>query len=125
MSEAVVKAIAAVPPGPWAVSVSGGADCVALLALVQRRVDVQPHVVHLDHETREGASGADARFVAELCGAWGITCTVARRTGIEVEIAGLPGNLSARFRAVRLELYRRVCEAERLQGVVLAHHADD
>jgi tRNA(Ile)-lysidine synthase len=118
-------AIALVPAGPWAVAVSGGADSVALLSLVRRRADIRAHVVHLDHETREGASAADARFVAELCAAWGIACTVARRGEVEPDRGALPVNLSARFRAARLALYRQVCAREGLQGVVLAHHAGD
>ena len=34
-------------------------------------------------------------------------------------------NRSARFRAARFALFRRVASAEQLEGVVLAHHADD
>jgi tRNA(Ile)-lysidine synthase len=118
-------AIALVPAGPWAVAVSGGADSVALLSLVRRRADIRAHVVHLDHETRAGASTVDARFVVELCAKWEIPCTVARRGEIEADAGALPVNLSARFRAARLALYRQVCAREGLQGVLLAHHAGD
>jgi tRNA(Ile)-lysidine synthase TilS/MesJ len=37
----------------------------------------------------------------------------------------LPKNLSARFRAIRIELFRRTVEREKLLGVILAHQADD
>jgi tRNA(Ile)-lysidine synthase len=37
----------------------------------------------------------------------------------------LPCNLSARYRAARLELFRTVVAREQLTGVILAHHADD
>ena len=37
----------------------------------------------------------------------------------------LPSNPSARYRAARLALFREVAAAHRLDGVLLAHHADD
>jgi hypothetical protein len=37
----------------------------------------------------------------------------------------LPANRAARFRAVRLAFFRRVCEERGLAGVILGHHTDD
>jgi hypothetical protein len=51
--------------------------------------------------------------------------TVALREEVERDLAVLPRNLSARFRAARLALFRRVVTAHGLRGVLLAHHADD
>jgi tRNA(Ile)-lysidine synthase len=118
-------AVAAVPGGAWAVGVSGGADSVALLALLRRRADLRCHAVHLDHETRAGESAADARFVTELCANWGVNVTIARRGELERGEGEWPANQPARFRALRLELFRQVCAAQGLRGVILAHHADD
>jgi tRNA(Ile)-lysidine synthase len=42
-----------------------------------------------------------------------------------MDVGRLPANLAARFRAVRLEHFRRVCAGNALGGVILAHHADD
>ena len=120
-----MDAVASVPPGRWAVGVSGGADSVALLSLLRGRPDLSLHVVHLDHETRGQASTADALFVAELSAKWGLACTVARWRDVEAEVAPDVKNPSARFRAGRRVLFRRVAAAHDLQGVVLAHHADD
>jgi len=123
--ELLEKAIAAVPAGAWAVGVSGGADSVALLTLLRRRSDFKLQVVHLDHETRQGQSAADAQFVAELCARDGIACTIARRSELEPLAAELPANRSARFRALRFALFQTVCKAHSLNGVILAHHAGD
>jgi tRNA(Ile)-lysidine synthase len=119
------RAIDAVPAGRWAVAVSGGADSVALLRLLSTRQDLLLHVVHLDHQTRAQASTDDARFVAELAGKLRIACTIALRSEIEPSLADPPENPSARYRAARLELYRRVVGERDLNGVILAHHADD
>lgn len=114
-----------IPSGGWAVGVSGGADSVGLLMLLQGRPGLSLHVVHIDHQTRGQASSDDARFVAELAGRLGIAATIARRDEIEPGMNSLPKNLSARFRAIRLELFRRVAASENLQGVILAHQAHD
>jgi len=114
-----------IPHGRWAIGVSGGADSVALLLLLHERPEISLHVVHLDHQTRGEESTADAEFVRELAGKLKLPATIARRDQIEPEMNALPKNRSARFRAIRLELFRRVVEREKLDGVVLAHHADD
>lgn len=114
-----------VPPGRWAVGVSGGADSVALLRLVEDRPGLAIHVVHLDHETRGGASGEDARFVEALAASLALPFTAARRSQIEPGLTRLPANPSARFRAARLALFGHVVREHGLCGVILAHHADD
>lgn len=117
--------LANIPAGPWAVAVSGGADSVALLALLHDRPDLQLRVVHLDHETRRGASAADAAFVAELAAKWNLPCTVAKLSDVLPATSDVTANPSARFRKARLALFRREVAAHNLRGVILAHHADD
>jgi tRNA(Ile)-lysidine synthase len=112
-------------PGSWAVAVSGGADSVALLLLLNDLPGLNLHVVHMDHQTRGGASGEDAAFVVQLAQSLSIPCTLALREDFEPYMPDLPANLSARFRAIRMEFFYRVVEAEKLQGVILGHHADD
>lgn len=118
-------AISAIPPGAWAVGVSGGADSVALLMLLRERMDLRLQVAHLDHQTRGAESTADAAFVADLCKQSAIPCSVARRSEIEPLAHDLPANRSARFRALRFALFQTICKANDLQGVILAHHAGD
>ena len=104
-------------PGPVVVACSGGADSVALLALVATvRSDVT--AVHVDHGLRPGGD-AEARFVAG----------VAERLGATAErrvVAVAPGpNLEARAREAR---YAALTEARRALGaatLALGHTADD
>ena len=126
-SAELTDAVASVPPGGWAVGVSGGADSVAMLSLLRARQGLSLHVAHLDHEARGQASAGDAAFVAALAARWGLPCTVARWRDVERELpAGARvNNPSARYRAGRLALFRRVVAAHGLRGVLLAHHADD
>ncbi|MGE5611721.1 MAG: tRNA lysidine(34) synthetase TilS [Bacillota bacterium] len=122
----LLESIGGIVAGGYAVAVSGGADSVALLHLLHHhRTDLRLHVVHLDHQTRGEASTGDAAFVGELARQWGLACTIRRRDQIEPEMPGLPANKSARYRAIRYELFRRVVAEQGLRGVLLAHHADD
>jgi tRNA(Ile)-lysidine synthase len=121
----LMSAIEPVPPGRWAVGVSGGADSVALLLLLADRPDLFLHVVHLDHQTRGLASAADAVFVTELAAKLGLPCTVVQRDQIESGMAPPPSNPSTRYRKLRLELFRRAVKEHDLAGVIVAHHADD
>jgi tRNA(Ile)-lysidine synthase len=121
----LTEALATVPAGAWVVGVSGGADSIALLALLRGRGDLHLTVAHLDHETRGGASALDAAFVRDLCERWGIARVIDTRGELEATAPNLPANPSARFRALRRELFRRVVASGDAHGVILAHHADD
>lgn len=119
------KAIAGVPPGRYAVGVSGGADSVALLAMLRQRGDLSLHVAHLNHQTRGDENAKDAGFVEELSRRWGLPCAIGQLD--RVEAAGSPpkANPSARYRAARLAFFGQVVREHNLRGVILAHHADD
>jgi tRNA(Ile)-lysidine synthase len=119
--------IASIPYGNWGVGVSGGADSVALLLLLieSKRTDLSFHVVHLDHETRNGESGRDAQFVRSLAQRLGLPCSIESRSAIEGGITPSQKNTAARFRAARYQLFARTVKSHGLSGVILAHHADD
>ena len=123
--ELIQVANAATPAGRWGVAVSGGADSVALLLLLQGRPDLLLHVVHLDHETRDGQSTVDAQFVASLATTLGLPCAVKRRSVIEANIPSIKKNTSARFRQARFCFFQQMVQANHLDGIILAHHADD
>jgi tRNA(Ile)-lysidine synthase len=114
-----------VPAGAWAVGVSGGADSVALLLLLRDCPGVSLHVVHLDHQTRDGESGRDAAFVAQLAETLKLPCTIATRASVESGMSQLDKNTSTRYRLARFELFSQVIRQNQLQGVLLAHHGDD
>ncbi len=125
MTSDLNNAINQIRPGPWAVGVSGGADSVALLALLRERDDLQLHVTHLNHQTRGSESDGDAEFVAKLAADRNLPATIARLDEVKSQIAEKPANPSALYRAARLALFANVVRDHRLSGVILAHHADD
>jgi tRNA(Ile)-lysidine synthetase-like protein len=119
------KSVGELPAGRWAVGVSGGADSVALLLLLCERSDLVLHIVHLDHQTREGESAFDAEFVKDLAEKFRLPCTIEKRSVIEMSLADPPRNISDRYRRARFALFQRIAADQQLQGVVLAHHGDD
>jgi len=119
------NAINQIPSGSWAVGVSGGADSVALLALLRERRDLKLHVIHLNHQTRGSESDGDGEFVAKLAAASDLPVTIARFDEVKSQISEKPGNRSALYRAARFALFGNVIRDHRLSGVILAHHADD
>jgi tRNA(Ile)-lysidine synthase len=122
---ALQLAVAMVRPGRWGIGVSGGADSVALLRLLALRADLSLHIIHLDHQTRGDDSTDDAEFVRQLAATLKLPARIALRGAVESTLATVPTNPSARYRAARLTFFRRVVAEENLDGVILAHHADD
>jgi tRNA(Ile)-lysidine synthase len=125
MPDSLQSVIQFVPAGLWAVGVSGGADSVAMLLLLAGRADLSLHVVHLNHQTRGAHSDDDAEFVRALADRLKLPFTIGQRDEMESSMQDLPANPSARYRQMRLELFRHVVRSHGLQGVLLAHHADD
>ena len=123
--ELLKQAIAQVPAGRWCVAVSGGADSVALFRLLRERSDLQLHLTHLNHETRGVESDGDAAFVKSLGEQHGVPSAIGMISQIIPTLTGRFQNDSARYRAARYELFRQVVTANKLDGVILAHHRDD
>jgi len=109
-------------------AVSGGADSVALLAVMDRlarreRRHYRLSVAHLDHGLRPG-SPADAAFVAELAERLGWPFITERRDvaeraaqdGVSIELAA---------RRVRYEFLEAAAGRAGCSVVATAHHADD
>lgn len=119
-------------PGDHVVAgVSGGADSVCLLFLLQeyrKRVPITLQVVHVNHGIREDA-GQDAGYVEELCRRLEIPCRtvevpvheIAQREHISTEEAGR----KARYRAFEEAAGELSGEEGRRVKVALAHHMGD
>ncbi|MFI5377914.1 MAG: tRNA lysidine(34) synthetase TilS [Tepidisphaerales bacterium] len=121
-----MQRLADLPAAAYALAISGHADSTALLRMMLLlRPDCSIQLVHLDHELRGAESTADADFVAQLAEQFQLPLTSLRISQLDVPVEGLPANPSARYRALRHELFRRVVNTNKLAGVLLAHHADD
>ncbi len=107
-----------------AVGLSGGADST-YLSLIAASQMAEVVLVHVNHELRGVESDADEQFCRDLAKRLDRPLVVARRSQVEMTMADLPANPSARYRAVRLRVFRQVVEAHELDAVLLAHHAND
>ncbi len=109
------------------VGVSGGADSVCLLLLlneVKSEYGLLISAVHINHGIRGGEADRDEDFVRRLCGRLGIECRVfrenipqyARENGLTEEEAG---------RKVRYIRFAEVCRQVNSVKLAVAHNADD
>ncbi len=108
------------------VGVSGGPDSLGLLHVLLTlapEFDWHLHVAHLHHGLRPEAD-EEARFVAEVAGAWGLGCTLERAPVREV--AAQPGvSLEEAARQLRYAFLGRVALRLEASVVAVGHHADD
>lgn len=117
-----------VSPGDTVViGVSGGPDSLCLLHALHRlapELDARLHVAHLHHGLRGAEADADAAFVQEIAGSWGLPCTVeqadvaalARQSGASLEEAA---------REARYAFLARLAAQLGAQAVAVGHNADD
>ncbi len=109
------------------VAVSGGADSVALLRLLDRLRDelgITLTVVHFDHALRGAESDADAAFVAELANTFNLEF-VAGREAVGVEAARRGWNQEDAARRLRYAFFQRVISQGKATHIAVAHTADD
>ncbi len=109
------------------VAVSGGADSVALLRLLEalrHRLGVTLLVIHFDHMLRGVESDRDARFVEELARARGLEFLSARE---DVRAASTHGgwNIEEAARRLRYGFFDRVLADRKATRIAVAHTADD
>jgi tRNA(Ile)-lysidine synthase len=107
--------------------VSGGPDSLCMLHVLHQLAapyGVALHVAHLHHGLRGQEADEDARFVADLCQAWSIPCTIGQ--------ADVPGLARARRLAIeeaarqaRYAFLGSLARALGAQTVAVAHSADD
>ena len=112
------------PARRYLIGVSGGRDSVSLLHLLTCNGYRRLIVCHLDHQLRERASKADAKFVSELAGKLNLEsemgrvniAALARRTKQSIETAG---------RNARYDFFAGVARRRRCRTIFLGHHAGD
>jgi len=109
-------------------SVSGGADSVALLramaALVPSNSVGRLVVAHLNHQLRGDDSANDERFVRDLAETLGLSFDVERADHARLEAVGQDG-LEAAARQARYDFLRRTAERWGARYVATGHTADD
>lgn len=109
------------------VAVSGGADSVALLRLLEAlRADlgIVLSVVHFDHSLRGSESDGDEQFVSKLAKDSGLEFLVSKE-----DVAAMADhngwNLEDAARRLRYGFFQRLVEEKRITRVAVAHTADD
>ena len=110
------------------VAVSGGADSVALLAVLRRLAGEGQRayaltVAHVDHGLRSG-SADDAAFVADLARKWDLPCIV-ERLDAAAEAKSRRIGIEEAARLVRYACLERAAKQAGCDYVAVAHHADD
>jgi tRNA(Ile)-lysidine synthase len=110
-----------------AVAVSGGADSVALLLLLEElreRLGIVLSVAHFNHQLRGKASDADEKFVARLAAARALPFHV-HRADVAAEARRRRSNLEDAARRLRYEFFARLVRESHAERVAVAHTADD
>ena len=116
-----------VPGDRIGVAVSGGADSVAMLCLLESLRDalgVTLLVAHFDHSLRGAESDADERFVANLAAARGFEY-VSAREDVASAAAENKWNLEDAARRLRYAFFRRLVDEDHATRIAIAHTADD
>ncbi len=109
------------------VAVSGGADSVALLRLLdgwRTRLGITLLVIHFDHGLRGAESEADAEFVAELARELKLEIIVDRED-VAAAAAKHKWNLEDAARRLRYAFFERVVAEGKASRIAVAHTADD
>ena len=107
------------PAQPLYVSVSGGADSIALLHLLHQ-TDHPCHILHLNHQLRGTDSDQDQQFVETLATQLHLPITI-KRIDVAAHASQHKQSLELAGRHARHQLYRTCTDAP----IALARHADD
>lgn len=110
-----------------AVAVSGGADSVALLRLLENlraELGITLALAHFDHRLRGAESDQDAQFVAELARARGLEFFI-ERADVSAEARHHRWNLEDAARRLRYAFFRGLLQKGAATRIAVAHTADD
>jgi tRNA(Ile)-lysidine synthase len=116
-----------VPGNRIGVAVSGGADSVALLRILQdlrEELGITLLVVHFDHMLRGKDSQADAQFVKDLAGTLNLEIVTASED-VSAAAALQGWNLEDAARRLRYAFFENVCAAGHATHIAVAHTTQD
>jgi tRNA(Ile)-lysidine synthase len=109
------------------VAVSGGADSVALLRLLEELgagLGIRLLVVHFNHRLRGKAADADQRFVAALASSRGLEF-IAESQDVAAAARKHNWNLEEAGRRLRYDFFSRLLDSGRAERIATGHTADD
>lgn len=108
-------------------AVSGGADSVALLRILQSihvELGISLCVVHFDHRLRGAESDRDAQFVSALAASLGLDF-VLHREDVAAAAERHAWNIEDAARTLRYAFFQRLIDEGRATRIAVAHTADD
>ena len=103
---------------PMAVAVSGGADSVCLLHWLYA-IGVRPVVLHVNHGLR-AAAAAEQEYVTRIARQMGLACHT-----FYWDAAHPASNLESAARDFRYAVMLNFCRENKIDDLLVAHHADD
>ncbi len=127
VADTIRRARMIVPGDRVGAAVSGGADSVALLRLLERlreELGITLVVVHFDHQLRGAESEADAQFTADLARTRGFEF-ILDREDVAAAAAKHKWNLEDAARRLRYAFFERLVQEDRATRIAVAHTADD
>lgn len=123
ISETVARQGLPLPPSRLLVALSGGADSVALL-LVLQELGYELEAAHCNFSLRGAESDADEAFCRRLCAARGVRLHVVR-FDTSAEAARHGESIEMAARRLRYAWFDRLLDASACVAVAVAHHRDD
>jgi len=104
------------------IAISGGADSVALLHLLNRlktKFHLSLIAVHVNHHMRKDESDADEQFVTKLCNELNIN-TVIKHLRMDIKT-----DIENQMRIKRIDILHKILKSYRFDYIALAHNKND